>query len=65
MEWELTDHFFLMSTALEMKTLLPEIMGHEDPSPGGLPFHGTFFESLDSSGGVAVREISFISGPRH
>ena len=39
--------------------------GDDDPRPGIWTFHLTFFVSLHSIGGLAVRDTPVMSGPRH
>jgi hypothetical protein len=51
--------------AVVRNTLSPQTIGEDEPRPGISTFHRTFFVSLHSVGGFAVREIPLAKGPRH
>ena len=51
--------------AVSRKTWFPQMIGVVVPLPSIATFQRTFFFSLHSRGGVAVRETPFDSGPRH
>src|SRR5262245_1026338 len=51
--------------AVSTNTLSPHTTGEADPRPGISVFQRTFFVSLHSIGGSAVRETPVAYGPRH
>src|SRR5688572_22493942 len=53
------------ATAVSRKMRSPQMTGVDELRPGIGTFHRTFFVSLHSTGGVAVRETPVANGPRH
>src|SRR5439155_23323699 len=54
-----------IGTADTRKRRSPHTIGEADPRPGTSTFHRTFFVSLHSSGGLALRDTPLAYGPRH